>query len=326
MTKVSVIVPVHNAGSYLKECLDSLHAQTLQELEVLFILDCPTDGSDVLVQQYSEKDSRFVVITNDKNLHIGNSRNKGISLAKGQFIAFCDHDDIMEPKMYERLYDEAIAQNADIILSQPAIEEEGIRQIWDTPSLKEDNIQQQILSDLISSGGEKQNISKFCNIHNVLYRLALVKEFSIRFVDTFTTTPEDVLFNIETIYHAKKVIFLPIPLYYHRIIVESTGHKKNYLGWESRYNGVNYVYSWLLQNDLFTSCRFDFYLMAQKKIIDGILSTIANKRGFSAFKEAYKAARSYPFTRDTFKHYRDGQRRPILKKTVRRLLAYSLAL
>ena len=49
--RVSVIIPVYNAGEYLRPCLEALMAQTLQEMEFIFVLDCPTDGSDVLVKK-----------------------------------------------------------------------------------------------------------------------------------------------------------------------------------------------------------------------------------------------------------------------------------
>ena len=118
--RVSVIIPVYNAGEYLRPCLEALMAQTLQEMEFIFVLDCPTDGSDVLVKQYAQKDKRFVVIENEENLHIGLSRNRGIEAARGEYIAFCDHDDVMRPEMYQELYDFAASQSYDIVMSIPA--------------------------------------------------------------------------------------------------------------------------------------------------------------------------------------------------------------
>ena len=96
MPKVSIIVPVYNAGIYLKGCLDSILQQTLCDIEVILILDCPTDGSDVICQKYAEKDNRIRIIWNEKNLHIGLSRNKGLEIATGEYIAFSDNDDYRE--------------------------------------------------------------------------------------------------------------------------------------------------------------------------------------------------------------------------------------
>ena len=64
MIKVSVIVPVYNAGECLRPCLDSLINPTLRELEIICVLDCPTDGSDKIVDEYATKDERVVVVKN----------------------------------------------------------------------------------------------------------------------------------------------------------------------------------------------------------------------------------------------------------------------
>ena len=75
--KVSIIIPVYNAGEYLARCLESVVSQTLKDIEIVLVLDNPTDGSDLVAEEYSQKDSRIKIIKNEKNLHIGFSRNKG---------------------------------------------------------------------------------------------------------------------------------------------------------------------------------------------------------------------------------------------------------
>lgn len=101
MPKISVIVPVYNAGIYLEECLKSILQQTFQDIEVILILDCPTDGSDKVCQSFAEKDSRIKIIYNKHNLHIGLSRDRGLDIAQGEYIAFSDDDDTRELDMYE---------------------------------------------------------------------------------------------------------------------------------------------------------------------------------------------------------------------------------
>ena len=84
--KVSVIVPVYNAGVHLKKCLGSLSSQTLKEMEIILVLDCPTDGSDKVAEEFAQRDSRFRILRNSENLHIGNSRNEGLKVAKGETV------------------------------------------------------------------------------------------------------------------------------------------------------------------------------------------------------------------------------------------------
>mgnify|MGYP003102099414 CR=1 FL=1 len=66
--KVSIIVPIYNAGKFLEKCLDTLVNQTLKDIEIILVLDCPTDGSDRIAREYAEKDPRIRLIINEQNL------------------------------------------------------------------------------------------------------------------------------------------------------------------------------------------------------------------------------------------------------------------
>ena len=99
---VSVVVPIYNVAPYLKECLDSVAAQTLKDIEVICIDDGSTDGSGDIADSYVEKDSRFKLVR-QKNRGVSAARNKGISLAKGEYIYFIDSDDWMSADALEKL-------------------------------------------------------------------------------------------------------------------------------------------------------------------------------------------------------------------------------
>lgn len=90
--KISVIVPVYNAGLYLAECLDSILSQTLSETEVIVINDGSSDNSGDIISEYAKSDSRIIVI-NKENEGAGKARNDGLDRASGEFIAFMDADD-----------------------------------------------------------------------------------------------------------------------------------------------------------------------------------------------------------------------------------------
>ena len=115
--KVSIIVPIYNAGKFLEKCLDTLVNQTLKDIEIILVLDCPTDGSDRIAREYAEKDPRIRLIVNEQNLNIGLSRNEGLKIARGEYIGFSDHDDWRELDMYEKLYQKAREDQADIAIS-----------------------------------------------------------------------------------------------------------------------------------------------------------------------------------------------------------------
>lgn len=114
--KVSLIISVFNGEKYLRECLDSVIRQTLKEIEVICLNDGSTDKSKEILAEYS-KDSRFKII-NQENIGLGASRNKGMELAKGEYIAFLDADDWLVDNALETAYNEAKNKNTDITMFQ----------------------------------------------------------------------------------------------------------------------------------------------------------------------------------------------------------------
>ena len=96
---ISVIVPVYNVESYLPRCVDSILAQSHSELEVILVDDGATDSSGAVCDAYAAKDSRITVI-HKSNGGLSSARNAGLDAATGEYIAFVDSDDWIEPEMY----------------------------------------------------------------------------------------------------------------------------------------------------------------------------------------------------------------------------------
>lgn len=328
MKKVSVIVPIYNAGDYLKECLDALCAQTLQDMEIILVLDCPTDGSENIARSYATRDKRFVILENTTNLHIGNSRNRGLAFAQGEYIAFCDHDDVMASDMYYTLYNTAIKKNLDVILSLPAICSQEGTTIWEFPHYVDKDAKTSILEDLISWGNKSRAISHFCYIHNNLYRKELITNHNIHFVDTKETTPEDVIFNIETINAVDSVGIDYQNYYQHRMIDTSTGHQTAYQDWHKRYNGIQYVYNYLNTYQIYNQYKNFFFLYAQKQFLNGLLGILYQKKGFKEFFRAYKTIKSTSYCKEAFKQYHDDylQQQVASKRLFRKFMAWTLSL
>ena len=110
---ISVIVPVYNVEKYLPKCLDSLLAQTWQELEIIVVDDGSPDNSWDIMQEYARRDSRIRPIR-QKNGGLSAARNAGVEAARGEWIGFLDSDDYVAPEMYERLYRAAAEQGAQM--------------------------------------------------------------------------------------------------------------------------------------------------------------------------------------------------------------------
>lgn len=113
---VSVIVPVYNSESTLKECIGNLVGQTLENIEIIFVDDCSSDDSPVILKRCLESyPDKVRVITLSENRGPGGARNEGIKAAAGQYIGFADSDDIVDITMYEKMYRHAVTNGYDIV-------------------------------------------------------------------------------------------------------------------------------------------------------------------------------------------------------------------
>lgn len=112
--KVSVIIPVYNCEAYLPACIASLRAQSLTDMEFIFVNDKSPDDSLSILQAAQREDPRIHVIDFPENRGVSAARNAGLNAARGEFVGFCDSDDWVETGMYERLLDAAQQAQADI--------------------------------------------------------------------------------------------------------------------------------------------------------------------------------------------------------------------
>ncbi|WP_458400198.1 glycosyltransferase [Mailhella sp.] len=112
--KVSVIIPVYNTEDYLRECLDSVIEQTLEDIEIICVDDGSTDNSLDILKEYAEKDRRITILA-QQNLFAGVARNAGIAVAKGEYLHFLDSDDWLSADSYQTLYEIIKQQQVDFI-------------------------------------------------------------------------------------------------------------------------------------------------------------------------------------------------------------------
>lgn len=115
MPQVSVIVPVYKAERYLQRCVDSILSQTLEDLEVILVDDGSPDNSPILCDEYSKKDPRVRVI-HQKNAGVAAARNTGLEAAAGEYIAFVDSDDYIDPEMYASMMKIAQKYKCDVVM------------------------------------------------------------------------------------------------------------------------------------------------------------------------------------------------------------------
>lgn len=111
---ISVIIPVYNVEQYLRQCVDSVLAQTYTNYEILLVDDGSTDNSGEICDEYSRKDSRIKVI-HQKNAGLSEARNRGFNPANGEYVYFLDSDDWIKAETLYALAQKAYQDNADIV-------------------------------------------------------------------------------------------------------------------------------------------------------------------------------------------------------------------
>ena len=301
--KVSIIVPVHNAGERLYKCLDTLVNQTLREIEIILVLDCPTDGSDKIAKEYAAKDDRIIVLENETNLHIGNSRNRGLEIARGEYIGFSDHDDYRELTMYEELYSEAIVHNAELVLGNMLAVEDRYEENY-YPILPPDQLKEFALTDLLEGGDDLNFNPHAVNILPNLYKNSFLNKHNIAFVDTKICTPEDLIFQLMCLFHVRNLVLYDKPVYFHTAHSSNTGESKQYTHYNVTVNGKAFIYNFLNQNNAYQHYKLHFLKGVKKLFTDSLLSELIYTRSLNKFVEAMHLMKSFPFTKDAYRNSR----------------------
>lgn len=112
---VSVIIPIYNAAEHLQTCIESILSQTLSNIEIICVDDGSTDNSLTILDKYSKKDSRLIVL-HQNNRGGGAARNLGLNIASGKYVSFLDADDFFEKDMLEKAYIASEKNNLDILI------------------------------------------------------------------------------------------------------------------------------------------------------------------------------------------------------------------
>ena len=198
--KVSVLVPICNVEKYLAQCLDSLVNQTLQEIEIICINDGSTDNSLSIIKEYAAKDGRIVVI--DKpNSGYGDSMNRGLKIAKGEYIGIVESDDFADVDMFEQLYRFAQLGNIDIVRSNyyEYWDDKGDALFFEADITRYDK--------MISLSEEPTLLLMPPAIWSAIYRKNFLLENDIRFLPTPGASYQDTSFFIKTLCKAKKIVY-----------------------------------------------------------------------------------------------------------------------
>lgn len=213
---ISVIIPIYNAEKYLKDCLESVLTQEINDIEVILINDGSTDNSIEICNEFVGKDKRVRVYSQD-NEGVSAARNKGLEMATGEYIAFVDADDAVAPDMLNVLLETAKKYNADIVSCSSGCVVDGkvIKEEYGTNRIEELTRNDALMSYLI---GGKINIG----VWSKLFKREIVED--VRFLKNKKIN-EDKYFILEAILKANRFVMNDITKYYYYKRPESATSK-----------------------------------------------------------------------------------------------------
>ena len=203
--KLSVIVPVYKVEKYLVECVDSLLAQTLQDLEIFLVNDGSPDRSGEIADEYAALFPEKVRVLHAENGGQGRARNLAMPLAQGEYLGFVDSDDWVDPRMYEKLCDRADDTGADIV-------------ICDFLECFSDG-----RTSVLPAALQEHPLSAAGSSCNKIFRRSAVRD--LRFPEGLWY--EDFFFSAVMLARSERTEYIREPLYYYRRGQESTMHNNN---------------------------------------------------------------------------------------------------
>lgn len=258
---VSIIVPIYNVKDYLEKCINSLCAQTHNNIEIILVDDGSTDGSSDICDEYAKKDKRIRTI-HKENGGITSARKAGIGVAHGEYVGFVDGDDWIESNMYEALLEYAIENNSEIVLSDMYRHKyDGKMTVWSGADLSEGIYDMREKGELIArhliSGISSENKGINGSLNVKLFRIGMVRERIGIINDKLCGFADDKVITYAVILASKK-IYVVHKAYYHGVDREdSATHAKN----EKIFEQLQLVYEYL--KEVFQQYSSEAILMEQ---------------------------------------------------------------
>lgn len=224
MALVSVVMPVYNAEKYVSQAIESVLNQTLKDFQLILVDDGSTDNSLEICEAYAEKDSRIQVI-HQANVGICAARNCGLEMAKSEYVAFIDNDDVYLPDLLEENYNLAQKYDADIL----KYGNQYIKHKNFSPSricLSEELDEKEILiiqkEELREKYKQLNDDNLLVYVWDGLFKTSLIKAHQIKFDTVFKHGHEDRVFCMQLFQHINCIIINPKIYYIHIVYKSST--------------------------------------------------------------------------------------------------------
>ena len=296
MTLVSVIVPVYNVEKYLRRCLNSLLIQTLKSIEIILVDDGSTDGSPRICDEYSVKYS-FIKVVHKKNEGLGFARNSGLLLCNGEYVAFVDSDDFIDPQMLENLYEFAIKNSLDACFCgyKFYIDENHITQKEETQHCTiysgKNNVKQVLLDMVGAEPSFHSDVKVLSSVWKGLYKFDIIKEKNIQFVSEREFIAEDMIFHLDFLPHCTIIGFIPFCGYFYCANTSSLTRVYNPERFEKEiilYNAIENKLDQLGFSKHEYLNRVDRYLLLKIRACISLLALFSNRYGYRIMRKSAK--------------------------------------
>lgn len=291
MPKVSIIVPCYKVEKYLDRCIESLTNQTLKDIEIILVDDLSPDKTPLKCDEWASRDSRIKVVHKIKNEGLGYSRNTGLEIAKGEYIAFVDSDDFVDSSMYEYLYGECSVNQLDCVYSEfNADDYPGFRVVSRPERIYVGRDEIELLRlDIV--GAEPSFISSVkyhCSSCKSLYSLKLIREHNLKFLSERQYISEDLLFNLDFLYYANRVKTVSWQFYHYCLNATSLTHTYRADRWDKMLVMLN-----LLEDEKKYNNKGELALRVKRTAIFYSMGAIKQekKRDHTSFMCKYNRAR-----------------------------------
>lgn len=316
---ISIIVPVYNTSIYLKECIESILNQTYSDIEVIIVDDGSTDNSLSICEEYRDKDKR-VRIFHKENSGVSATRNFGLRIADGDFISFCDSDDIIKPELYSILLQKLEETGADRVCGGYEYLYPDNHRLYCTPR-KYDGIYK--CSDLIKIMIDDGTLSGFLfsGVNNSLFKSEIIKHNNIRFKENVKYN-EDSLFSFEYALHSRTLYSIQsLPLYlYRQHNASSTKKRPKEKVYDSLHSALDVIVK--NRNDI------DYELQMKRRTVTETLWAILDNGNNGSITESTKIIDNIVKSKDLINclRYIDYRTLNIYKKLFYFMIKYKMSL
>lgn len=221
MALISVVIPVYNVEKYLRECVDSVLAQTYRNFEIVLVDDGSPDNSGSICDDYASKHQNIKVV-HKKNEGLGFARNSGMEVCQGKYVFFLDSDDSLRPDTLERLIEVAETHHAQAVHGRPSRfmvsgHYQGNVEKGEAVVLKgRETLRLNAICHFYAFPGE-ENVATQGSAWCALFDLDFIRKHNLSFKSEREYISEDYVFNYEVALKADCICQIPDTLYRYRV-------------------------------------------------------------------------------------------------------------